>query len=225
VLEGEHGFFHAYSTGARPELLLQDLGERYLMHGITIKAYPTHVSFQAVIEAIQRFHADRPYRAEQIESVRIEGSGRFFEERFGERRPTTIMGAQYSLPWSAALALTRDVADPRAWSEDDLADPGLVQLAGAIELAEEHGRTATADKPAAEIRLTVGGESHTIPVLDWKGSPTSPATFDDMAAKLARYAEPYTSSGRVDALVDRVRRLEDDDDVAGLAAIIRGEGQ
>ena len=43
VLEGEHGFFHAYSPAPRPELLLKDLGERWLLHDITIKAYPCHV--------------------------------------------------------------------------------------------------------------------------------------------------------------------------------------
>ncbi len=100
VLEGEHGFFHAYSPAPRPELMLKDLGERWLLHDITIKAYPCHVSFQAMVDAIQRFREGRRFESGQIESVRIAGSGRFFEERFGERQPTTLMGAQYSTTWA-----------------------------------------------------------------------------------------------------------------------------
>ncbi len=237
VLEGEHGFFHAYSPSPRPELLLEGIGDRYLMHGITIKAYPCHVAFQAVVDAIQHFLESHTLDPSQIQSLRITGTGRFFEDRFGERRPTTLMGAQYSLPWSVALALTRDVVDPRVWSEDDLGDPDIVRLASLLELSEDRsqsppplrGRVREGGGPptgrsgvTAEVSLTVGGAAHTIPVTDSKGSPTSPATYDDIARKFARYAEPHLSGLSSDEIIERVATIERADDVARLAAAIRG---
>src|SRR5205085_504523 len=86
-------------------------------------------SAETMVDAIQAFRNRCNFSPTDIDSVHITGSGRFFEDRFGERRPTTMMGAQYSLPWSAALALARDIADPRAWSEDDLGDPAIGRLA------------------------------------------------------------------------------------------------
>lgn len=222
VLEGEHGFFHAYSPSPRPELLLDGLGDRYLLHGITVKAYPCHVSFQAVVDAIQHFRESQTYDPRQIQSLRIVGTGRFFEDRFGERHPTTLMGAQYSLPWSVALALTRDVADPRAWSEDDLADAELIRLAGLLELQEEHGRISKPGEPSAEISLTIDGATNMIPITDWKGSPTNPCSCEDAAKKFARYAEPYLSRSSSDEIIEKVATIERGDDVAGLAAAIRG---
>ena len=221
VLEGEHGFFHAYSPSPRPELLLEGIGDRYLLYDITIKAYPCHVSFQAVVDAIQRFRATRTYNPAQIQSIRIEGTGRFFEERFGERRPTTLMGAQYGLPWSVALALSRDVADPMAWSEDDLADAQISRLAALVELNAGGARFGTPGEPSAEVTITIDGSAHVLPVTDWKGAPTNPCSYEDVAAKLRRYAEPYLAGSRIDEIVERVAGLEREGDVAGLAATIR----
>jgi 2-methylcitrate dehydratase PrpD len=215
VLEGEQGFFHAYSPSPRPELLLEGIGDRYLLHGLTLKAYPCHVSFQAVVDVIQRFRETADYEPQEITSLRIRGSGRFFEDRFGERRPTTLMGAQYSVPWSTALSLCRDVADPRAWSEDDLDDPAVGRLAQLLELQEE-------PMAGAEIEVAVKGASHTLAITDWKGAPTNPYTYDDAAAKLARYAGPYLAGYGIDDIVARVATLENDTDVATLAASIRG---
>jgi 2-methylcitrate dehydratase PrpD len=39
VLEGEHGFLHVYSPTPKPELLLQDLGEKWLLKGMAFKAH------------------------------------------------------------------------------------------------------------------------------------------------------------------------------------------
>ena len=228
VLEGEHGFFHAYSPAPRPELVLNDLGQRWLLHDITIKAYPCHVSFQAVVDAIQRYRATHPFNAPDVERVVIRGTGRFFEERFGERQPTTLMGAQYSLPWSAALALTRDVADPRAWSEDDLRDEELRKLAQRIELeegplsglAEGDGGAA----PAADFTLRVAGAEHRFPIMDWKGAPTNRCTMNDVAAKLRLYAGPYVEPSETNRMVERVASLEREPDAAVLARSIRGAG-
>jgi 2-methylcitrate dehydratase PrpD len=226
VLEGEHGFFHAYSPAPRPQLVLKDLGQRWLLHDITIKAYPCHVSFQAVVDAIQRYRAAHPFNAGDVERVVIRGTGRFFEERFGERQPTTLMGAQYSLPWSAALALTRDVADPRTWSADDLRDEELGKLAQQIELEEgplsgpKRGDGEAAH--VAELTLTAAGAEHRLPITDWKGAPTNRCTMHDVAAKLRLYAEPYLEQSEADKIVERVAALEGEADVAGLARTIRG---
>ena len=73
----------------------------------------------------------------------------------------------------------------------------------------------------AEIAITVDGTGHTLPITDWEGAPTNPCTFNDAAAKLARYAGPYLPASRIDQIVAQVASLESDADVATLAAFIR----
>lgn len=219
VLEGDRGFLNVYSPSPRPELLLEDLGERYLLLGVTLKAYPCHISFHAVIDAIQRFRRDQPFDAAAIENVTVVSATRMMEERFGARAPTTLLGAQYSLPWSAALALCRDVEDPSAWTEHDRNDPRIQKLAAGMELRE--GPTSQRGA-TAEIALTIGGRQHLLTATDWKGAPTNPYTFGEIATKFRRYAGSQLSPSTAEEIVERVANLEQEADVAGLAGLIRG---
>jgi len=223
VLEGDRGFLRVYSPSPRPELLCEALGERYLLLDMGLKAYPCHISFHAVVDAVQRFRASQQYEPQQIERVRIEAAGRMLEERHRNPRPTTLLGAQYSLPWSAALALCRDVSDPTSWSEGDLADPEISRLAELMELRETGARFGSAGGPVAEITVVVAGKTLAFAAADWKGAPTDPYTYGDMAGKFARYAAPYVSPSRIDEIVNRVARLENETDAAMLAEAIRSD--
>ena len=134
-----------------------------------------------------------------------------------------LLGAQYSLPWSAALALCRNVSDPMSWSEGDLADPEISRLAELMELRESEARFGSAGGPVAEITVTVGGKTLAFAAADWKGAPTDPYTYGDMAGKFARYAAPYVSPSRIDEIVNRVASLENETDAAMLAEAIRSD--
>lgn len=215
VLEGEKGFLNVYSPAPRIDLLLNGLGTNYLLLTTTVKAYPCHISFHAVVDAIQRFRRAHPFDPSDIQSVAIVSPTRMMEERFGNRRPTTLLGAQYSLPWSASLALNRDVEAPASWTERDLGDPWIQKLALEMDLREEGTRDP---KSVAEITVRIAGQEHVLTAVDWKGAPTNPYSFDEMAAKLRRYALEGIDC---DQLIERVAHIEQEADVAQLAALIR----
>lgn len=220
VLEGSHGFLHAYSPSPRPELLVEGLGEKYLMLGLILKAYPCHISFHAVIEGMQEFRRTHGYSPEDIGLVQISGASRMMEERFSDRLPTTLMGAQYSLPWSAAFALSSDVTDPQTWLNADLQDPRVQRLASVIELREDTDRFGKPDGPVAEVNLSVGGAAHSFQVADWKGAPSNPYSWDDISEKFARYARPVLSPDHINEIVERVAGLEKETDVGALARLM-----
>ena len=221
VLEGSHGFLHAYSPAPKPELLLQDLGEHYFMLGMVLKAFPCHISFHAVIAGIQEFRRAHPIKPEAITAVRVASGTRMMEERFADRRPTTLMGAQYSLPWSVAFALCHDVSEPETWLALDLADLTVRRLAELIELQSDvKGLEGKSGEPVAEISVTADGTTHTFTVTDWKGAPTNPYTFDEMAQKFRGYAAPLLPAGTIDEIVERVADLERQSDVGVLTRLM-----
>jgi 2-methylcitrate dehydratase PrpD len=214
VLEGSRGFLAVYSPHPEPERLTDALGDRYLMLGITLKSYPCHVTFQAMVDGIQGFRAKNyPFNPMDVQDVRVRTLGRVLEERFGNRAPTTMLGAQYSLPWSLALACCRDVAQPASWCEEDLSDPEVRRIAALIDLGEG---------PDTEITLTIAGKEHTLQVHDWKGSTTNPYTYEEVAEKFARYSEPVLDKNRIVEISERVAALEKEQDVAPLIALIGG---
>ena len=216
VLEGARGFLRVYSPSPRPELLVEGLGDRYLLLDMTLKAYACHASFHPVIEGTCRFRRECQHDLARLERVRVVGTERMME-RHGERGPTSVLGAQYSLPFSVAVALRCDIANPLVYSEATLWDPQIRELAGSVELVTDGERFGKPGGPTAEVFLTIAGNAHTFTATDWKGAPTNPYTYDEMSEKFRRYAAHCLSSDCVDAIIQKVRHLEDVMDSGELA--------
>jgi len=220
VLEGRYGYLQAYSPSPRPERLLPGLGREWLAADLTIKAYPCHATGQAVVHAIQQFKRGRPIDPRKIGRVALSIGPRAAEERHLEREPKTLLGAQYSLPYTAAVALTRDLSNPFDFDEQTLADPVVRDLARRIEVRADKQRFDGGDGSAAEATLELDGASHTIPAPHFPGSATQPLDFGGATQKLRRYAAPLVGGERVQEIVEIVREVERLDDVAKLAALI-----
>ena len=224
VLEGDRGFLRVYSPSPRPELLVEDLGERYHLLDVMVKAYPCHASFHTAIEAIWRLRQNYSLKTGELETVRIAGPERMMEERFCDRAPTSVLGAQYSLPFSAAIALCRDAGDPRSFSEETLWDSEVRGLAERIELAVDSGSSGPAWGAATEVSLTISGSSHVFTATDWKGAPSNPYVYPEMADKFRRYAAPYLPSTCQEEIIGKIERLEQLEDMSDLAGLLRASG-
>lgn len=222
VLEGDRGFLNVYSPSPRPEALLEGLGERYLLLGVTMKAYACHLTFHAVVEAVCAFRSKHSFDSGQVQRIRVAGGGRMMEPRHADPEPTSLMGAQYSLPFSVAIALCRDASDPQVFSEETLWDPQVRGMAKKVELARDDRRFATTGGPVAELSLTVAGAAHTLTASGWKGAPTNPYSFAEMAERFRRYAAPHLSAAQAEEAVRWVEKLEREGDVAELARLIQG---
>ncbi|MSQ25174.1 MAG: MmgE/PrpD family protein [Dehalococcoidia bacterium] len=226
VLEGEHGFLRVYSPSPRPELLTEGLGTTWVFRDTTVKAYPCHISFHAVIEGIMRLRREHGVDAKGVERVKVAGGPWMMERRHADRAPATVLGGQYSLPFSLAVALARGMDDPAVFDPGVLADPVVRELARTVELEADGTRfVRNPGMPAAEITLTRAGHTHTLVVTDWKGAPSDPCTFADISDKFRRYAGGAATRAQIEEIVASVARLEEVRDVRPLAALLAGARQ
>ncbi len=219
VLEGDRGFLKAYSPEPRLELLNEGLGENYVMMDMTVKAYACHISFHPIIEGIWRFRENHSGEGNLPENVKIVATERVVK-RHGQREPTSVLGAQYSLPFSVAVALCRDVTNPLVYNEETLWDPQVRGLAQSVELST-HDRFGEAGGPSAEIEVTSAGDTDTFTVTGWKGHPSDPYSYDEMADKFRRYAGPFLPEASIEHVIQKVRRLEEVTDIAELTQYCR----
>lgn len=225
VLEGRYGYFNAFSTSPRLEKLLEGLGTEWAIEPPWLKSYATHVTHQAVVEAIQDWKREHPIEPASIARVVIRGAPRIMEERHAARAPQDVLGGQYSLPFTTAVALTRDLSDPLVYNDAAVWDPVVRDLAQRIELLPLE--TALHESPGvwpAELLLECAGQHHTLRTRPYKGSPRNPFTWAEACEKFRRYTASVLDPPRATAIVDAVGGLEQVADMADVARLATGAG-
>jgi 2-methylcitrate dehydratase PrpD len=221
VLEGRSGYFNAFSTPPRLETLVAKLGAEWAIEPPSHKSYATHVTHQAVVAAIEALKREHALDPAKITRVVIRGAPRIIEERHTERAPHDVLGGQYSLPFTTAVALTRDMANPLVYDAAAVHDPLVRDLAQRIEL--EPLEDASHETPGfwpAELLIECAGQRVTRRTQPHKGSPANPFTWDDVCEKFRRYTASIIDAARAHALVDAVSRLERVRDMAEVARLI-----
>ncbi|HXJ77378.1 MAG TPA: hypothetical protein VMS64_01740 [Candidatus Methylomirabilis sp.] len=136
--------------------------------------------------------------------------------------PEDVLGGQYSLPFTTAVALTRDLAV--AYNDEAVHDPLVRDLAQRIELVPLPDE-ASPEVPGfwpAEVLIECGAERHTLQTRPYKGSPSNPFTWPEACEKFRRYTATVLDAPRVAAIIDAVDALEQASDVADIARLVAG---
>jgi 2-methylcitrate dehydratase PrpD len=221
VLEGRYGYFNAFSTPPKMEKLVEGLGTEWAIEPPSLKSYATHVTQQAVVAAIQEFKREHPLDPAAITRVVIRGAPRIMEERHSERAPRDVLGGQYSLPFTTAVALTRDMANPLVYDAGAVADPVVRDLARRIELVPvaEAGHETPGVWPA-EILIEAAGQRHALRTRAHKGAPANPFTPDEAREKFRRYTASLLDAARSSAIIDALGACEQLMDMAEVTDLL-----
>jgi 2-methylcitrate dehydratase PrpD len=125
-------------------------------------------------------------------------------ERHNIAEPADLMLAQYSIPFSVALALCREARDPESWGEAALADPQIRALCRRVRLvpeaAGEHGGTAS----TVTIALADGRRFE-------RRSENGMLEPGELADKFLRLTRAALGEHAASALFDRLQRLEQEE--------------
>jgi 2-methylcitrate dehydratase PrpD len=218
VLEGRYGYYNAFSLPPTLDRLLDGLGEAWVIQPPSLKSYGTHVTHQAVVQAIQEFKQEQSLDPQSITRVVIRGDPHIMNERHAIREPQTVMGGQYSLPFTAAVALTRDLSNPLVYNDEAVWDPIVRELAKRIELipVEPSGHAEPGVYPS-EVLLECDGHSYTLTTQPHKGSPRNPFTWDEVCDKFRRFTGSIISARQAAALIEAVGHLEQTANMAEVA--------
>ena len=197
------------------------MGTEWAIEPPWLKSYATHVTHQAVVEAIQDFKREHPLDPGTITRVVIRGAPRIMEERHTARTPSDVLGGQYSLPFTTAVALTRDMSNPLVYNEDAVADPVVRDLARRIELQPlEEALHDAPDVWPAEIVIECAGRRHTLRTRAYKGSTSNPFTWEEACEKFRRYTASVLGAQPAATIIDAVCGLEQVADMADVAQLL-----
>lgn len=223
-IAGAPGAFHdVYSTvlggEAHPEILTQDLGERWaILEGYT-KIYACCQHLHSALEAVVTMRGGplAQVAIEDIAAVRVETHALALP--LVNARPHTTLGAKFSMPHAIAAALVKGSGGAGAFSADTLAEPAIARLRERVTLAPWSPELPPPnDRPARVIIELRDGRKVQGECLSAAGGPDRPLPPDTVFEKMSALAEPAYPGIR--ALFETLATLPADRMAQGWAGIV-----
>ncbi|MCC7487521.1 MAG: MmgE/PrpD family protein [Burkholderiales bacterium] len=223
ILEGEAGFFRAFSGEADPEKLTGDLGRGFRLMEVSTKIHAGAGRLQATADAGLALGAEHGLVPERIADVEA-GIPAVIQGRLTQPDPPDLQSAQLSVPFSLAMALAlgRSRGATAALRREDyeaaLSSPAVRALSGRVRCVvdpEVEAGTSTEDVPSRVSILLADGQSFTLRVPHPRGSPHRAMGWSELSSLFRDTlgdALPADRLARVPELVaglDRGTRVRD----------------
>jgi 2-methylcitrate dehydratase PrpD len=138
-------------------------------------------------------------------------------------RPITHVDAQFSLPYTIAVAICKNKTGPGEFKEEVLGDPEVLKLASKItwELDPEAEKVYPKAYPATVVVTLSDGREFVSHVDYPRGDPENPVTMQDIVKKFNSLTERYFDQGRREKIVEQIKGMEKIDDLAKIADLVR----
>ena len=206
-LAGTYGFCRVFTDDPRPELLVRELGQRWMIDEITVKPYAACSDVHAMIQATAELVAAHGITAERIDRIAVHGPTKAAELNDMDGT-ASVMAAQYSARFNIAAAVLADPADPDTYRPDRIATPALAALQAKVATTEPEPAfdVTYAWKQGARVEITMtDGRVLERTVHGQRGSMHDPLSDAEIERKFHMLA-----GGRLDpGIPDIVRSLPD----------------
>jgi 2-methylcitrate dehydratase PrpD len=207
ILEGRDGFLHAYSRDPAPERLTAGLGDSYEILHTAVKPHACCRYMQGPIDAVLdlvREHAIQPEEIREIKIAVLEaGWGIIAEPREQKYNPRSVVDAQFSMPFGAAVAAIHGAAGLDQFTLEQVRLPQVRKLMRKVVLIKDPRLEANYPRewPArVEIQLQNGRRYERF-IRHPKGDPENPMTWDEMAGKFRALAGAVLPLERCEEIV------------------------
>jgi 2-methylcitrate dehydratase PrpD len=214
VLEGRFGFLNTFCRDADVSRLTADLGSVWRTLTTTLKCYACHSTAHVAVTAALEIKEAHGITGGDIESIRVAGSEKLVSHH-AITDPQDLAMAQYSAPFSVALAFYRDPRDPKVFCDASLSDPAIRALCRRVSL--ELYADGPRDNQLAS-RVTVRLKNGREIVQDtqyFPGMPQRPLSAGHLWNKFELLTASYAPA-RARQIFDRMGELEKVEDIREL---------
>jgi 2-methylcitrate dehydratase PrpD len=227
VFEGRLGVLHAYTDAPSSDRLLGDLGDLRTLQvmRVSIKPYAccryNHGLIDCILQLKQEHHID-PRSVARIRLGVLSGGALLVADPIEQKRaPQSIVDAQFSAPYAAAVALVYGTGGIDAYTEAKLHDPTVRELMARTECYRDPELDAVYPRQwpsSAEIHLTEGQVVSTR-VNFATGEPENPVSREALIEKFMSLAAESVPDPR--ALAQTILALDAASDLNTLSAALR----
>ena len=218
IIEGKFGFLHGYSQESDPEAVLKNWSTPWEVMNSSIKPHACCRYKQGPIDCIMEIMESQELRAEEIERVDIAildaGFDLVAEPVEQKMDPMSVVDAQFSMPFGAALAILRKDAFLDRYQMNEINDPEIRECMKRIRCLRdpELNNDFPRKWPARVVVHTTDGRNFEHRLDHPKGDPENPLSWDEVIDKfttLAAEVLPLSQCRKIITLVRNVDQLED----------------
>ncbi|MCG8545898.1 MAG: MmgE/PrpD family protein [Alphaproteobacteria bacterium] len=215
IIEGKKGFCRIYSDVAAPELVLDELGERWEIARNGHKPYACGVVLHPAIDAMIELGSNMPADGGGVASIELRVNPAAVTIT-GVVEPETGLRSKFSIYHSAAVAFLDGAAGAAQYSDTRAVAPDVVTLRRKVEVVTDD---ALAKDQARAAVVLESGTRHETSVAHASGTVDNPMSDDAMAGKFIANAEPVIGSERAERVRDLIWRIETIPDVREIIAL------
>ena len=227
IFEYKEGLLHAYSYNDHydTKYLTENLGKEWTFATSSIKVYPCcrysggHID--ACLEIVQKYAP----KAEDIAKIFIRSSKYTMTLLAQERKwsPKNIVDLQFSMPFQAAIAFLNGKVTVDEFDVKYINNPEIQRLMSVTSVVEdEEFERRYPEHYSSAVTITMkDGKEYTAVVDDPKGDWRNPVTYEDVENKFRNLVNRvYKDKERTEKIIDYVRNLENQKDIAELIALV-----
>jgi 2-methylcitrate dehydratase PrpD len=214
IVEGRFGFLTAYSDNSHVDRVLAALGEPFEITRTSVKPHACCRLEHASIDGILKLIQDNDLAPQQIDNV-VLGFTRTHLSIVAEPperkySPRTVVDAQFSMPFTAALAILCGRVSLDGFAADKLDSPEIKEMASRIRCVVDPEVERGFPKQwgaTVEVRTRDGRQLHT--KIEYpKGDPENALSWDELIGKFYDISSSVFSEDRRAEIVSRIRSIE-----------------
>lgn len=215
ILEGRDGFLNAYSRKPRPERITQGLGKSFEILRTSVKPHACCRYMQGPIDGILEIVRENNVRPADVRSIEVAvleaGWPLVVEPRALKYKPQSVVEAQFSMPFGAAVAVVHGAAGIHEFREETIRSVAVRRMMGKVVVTKDERIEKRFPKewPARVTMDLEGGRRVEKVVAHPKGDPQNPLSWEELIAKFRSLAEPVIGRAGCDGVISQVRESAD----------------
>lgn len=214
IFEGRDGFLHAYSLNSDSNKVLDGIGSSFEIMRTSIKPHACCRYMQPPIDGILKIMEENQIKPEEVEKVTLgilkAGFPIIVDPKETKYNPQSVVDAQFSMPFGAAVAILYGEASLAQYREKVIQSPEVKEMMKRVHCAEDPELEKVYPKqwPATAEIKTKDGRTFSTRIDYPKGDPENPLSWDELIEKFNRLTSPVYSKVRREKLVDQMRRMD-----------------
>lgn len=231
IIEGRDGFLWSYSDSPSPDFVTRGLGCSFEVSRTSVKPHACCRYMQAPIDGIIELateHRIRPDQVRRIEVAVLEaGFPLVCEPEERKYHPQSVVDAQFSMPFGAAVALIQRRASLSEFTEENLKCAHVRDLMKRVSMVKDVAieKNYPVEWPSRVVIELQGGERLEKFIRHPKGDPENPFSWDELSDKFRELAKPVLPPERCEEIERKVRMLEGSKNLSDIWGLLWGQAR